>query len=65
MAKASYVHVERGATFSFHLASGELVEIKHDAPFSTDDQGLIAYLDTTPFVKRATTKAQGSSGEEA
>lgn len=49
----AFTHVEPGGRFSFVAADGSEVTVEHGKPFATDDPGLIAYLDQTPFVKRA------------
>lgn len=61
MGKVTYVHVDKGSTFSTTGPGGALIEVSPDRPFETDDPRLIAELDQVPFVKRASKRA----GEEA
>lgn len=60
MAKVAFVNRDETGVFSFHKADGSTVQVDAKG-YSTDDPGEIAYLDTVPFVKRATS----GGGKEA
>lgn len=54
--KVSYQHVEPDGTFVFHAADGSEIVVAADKPYVTDDAGVVAYLDQTPFVQRVASK---------
>jgi hypothetical protein len=61
MAKVAFVNRDENGVFSFHTVDGKVVHVDGGKGHSTDDQAEIAYLDTVPFVKRATS----GGGKEA
>jgi hypothetical protein len=48
----AYVNTEKDGRFSFYRADGSEVVIS-EKPFETDDANEIAYLESVPFVRRA------------
>lgn len=59
----TYQPVAADVRFQFHGADGAEILVDHEHPLTTDDPGLIAWLDQVDHVKRA--KPASPASEDA